>query len=106
MNKDPWLKFAEVQEAEKKLEDLKDERRDANAKLEFDLSTSLTKEISAQERLVKRTIKKAKKAHKKGLTSIPIEEKKEKGKKDDDDDGEDKKDEKKDKKEKGKKEDV
>jgi len=67
-NRDPWLLFPEVVEAEKKVEDLKEQRRDANAKLEFDLSNSLTKEISAAERALKSAIKKAKKAHKKGET--------------------------------------
>ena len=64
--RDPWLLFPEVVEAEKHLEDLKDQRRDANAKLEFDLSNSLTKDISAAERSLKSVTKKAKKAYKKG----------------------------------------
>jgi len=64
--RDPWLLFPEVVEAEKHLEDLKDQRRDANAKLEFDLSNSLTKDISAAERALKSVTKKAKKAYKKG----------------------------------------
>jgi len=64
--RDPWLLSPEVVEAEKKLEDLKEQRRDANAKLEFDLSNSLTKEISAAERALKSATKKAKKAYKKG----------------------------------------
>jgi len=65
-NRDPWLNFPAVLEAEKKLEELKEARRDANAKLEFDLSTQLTKDISAAERDLKKAIKKAKKEHKKG----------------------------------------
>mmetsp|Transcript_49747 Transcript_49747/g.89333 ORF Transcript_49747/g.89333 Transcript_49747/m.89333 type:complete len:677 (-) Transcript_49747:61-2091(-) len=64
--RDPWLLSPEVVAAEKKVEDLKEERRDANAKLEFDLSTSLTKEIAAAERALKSATKKAKKAYKKG----------------------------------------
>merc|ERR1711988_561632 len=49
-NRDPWLNDPEVLEAEKKLNDLKEARRDANAKLEFDLTAQLTKDISAAER--------------------------------------------------------
>ena len=64
--RDPWLLFPEVVEAEKHLEELKEQRRDANAKLEFDLSNSLTKDISAAERALKSATKKAKKAYKKG----------------------------------------
>jgi len=64
--RDPWLLFPEVVEAEKLLEELKEQRRDANAKLEFDLSNSLTKDISAAERALKSATKKAKKAYKKG----------------------------------------
>merc|ERR1719240_1215888 len=63
--RDPWLLSPAVVEAEKKLEELKEARRDANAKLEFDLSTQLTKDISAQERAVKKAIKAAKKEYKK-----------------------------------------
>merc|ERR1712151_971079 len=66
--RDPWLSFPAVLEAEKKIEELKEARRDANAKLEFDLSTQLTKDISAAERDLKKAIKKAKKEHKKGGT--------------------------------------
>ncbi|CAK9036906.1 Hypothetical protein (Fragment) [Durusdinium trenchii] len=62
---DPWLLFPEVVQAEQRLETLKEERRDANAKLEFGLSNSLTKDISAAERALKSAIKKAKKAYKK-----------------------------------------
>jgi hypothetical protein len=64
-NKDPWLNDPSVVEAQKKLDDLKEARRDANAKLEFELSTQLTKEISAAEQALKKITKKAKKAHKK-----------------------------------------
>lgn len=66
MKKDPWLRDPVVVAVKAKLEELKEARRDANAKLEFDLTTSLTKEISDQERLVKKMINKARKAHKKG----------------------------------------
>merc|ERR1712159_704247 len=65
-NRDPWLNDPEVLEAEKKLADLKEARRDANAKLEFDLTAQLTKDISAAERSLKKVTKKAKKAYKKG----------------------------------------
>merc|ERR1719213_1072969 len=65
MKRDPWLKSPEVVKAEELLEDLKAQRRDANAKLEFDLSTSLTKDISKAERDLKKIIKKAKKEYKK-----------------------------------------
>ncbi|CAJ1433292.1 unnamed protein product [Effrenium voratum] len=68
--RDPWLLFPEVVEAERRLEDLKEQRRDANTKLEFDLSTSLTKEISAAERALKSVTKKAKKAFKKGAKDL------------------------------------
>jgi hypothetical protein len=67
--RDPWLNDPTVLEAEKQLEELKEARRDANAKLEFDLSTQLTKEISAAERKLKKIIKKAKKAYKKTGTA-------------------------------------
>jgi len=65
-NRDPWLNSPSVLEAEKKVEELKEARRDANAKLEFDLSTQLTKDISTAERDLKKAIKKARKAYKKG----------------------------------------
>jgi len=65
--RDPWLNFPSVLDAERKLDELKEARREANAKLEFDLSTQLTKDISAQERALKKAIKAAKKAHKKGV---------------------------------------
>lgn len=63
--RDPWLNFPEVISAEAKLQELRESRRDANAKLEFDLSTQLTKDISAAERTLKKTIKKAKKVYEK-----------------------------------------
>merc|ERR1719468_467981 len=63
-NRDPWLNSPEVLEAEKNIQELKEARRDANAKLEFDLSTQLTKDISAAERNLAKVIKSAKKAHK------------------------------------------
>jgi hypothetical protein len=66
--KDPWLLDPAVIEAEKRLDELKEERRDANAKLEFDLTKQLTQDINAQERLITKTIKKARKAWKKGKT--------------------------------------
>lgn len=63
--RDPWLLFPEVLAAEKHVEELKEARRDANAKLEFDLSTQLTKDIAAAERALKKAIKQAKKTYKK-----------------------------------------
>jgi len=65
--RDPWLNDPSVTAVEKKIEELKEARRDANAKLEFDLSTQLTKDISAEERKYKKAVKAAKKAHKKGM---------------------------------------
>jgi len=65
MKRDPWLRAPEVVKAEALIEDFKEQRRDANAKLEFDLSTSLTKDISKAERDLKKIIKKAKKQYKK-----------------------------------------
>merc|ERR1712187_25909 len=63
--RDPWLNHPDVKEVEAKIEDYKEQRRDANAKLEFDLSTSLTKDISAAERELKKVTKKARKEYKK-----------------------------------------
>merc|ERR1719379_381527 len=105
-NKDPYLKFKEVAAEEAKLEELKAARREANEKLEFDLSTQLTKDISAQERRVKKVIKKAKKAHGKGLTEIAGwgAEADKGGDKEGADEKEEKKEEKKEKKKEEKKE--
>merc|ERR1712072_1497356 len=64
--RDPWLNDPTVMEAQKKLDDLKEARRDANAKLEFDLTSQLTKDISAAERALKKVTKAARKAFKKG----------------------------------------
>eukprot|EP00930_Biecheleria_cincta_P003943 TRINITY_DN104849_c0_g1_i1.p1 TRINITY_DN104849_c0_g1~~TRINITY_DN104849_c0_g1_i1.p1 ORF type:complete len:678 (-),score=221.65 TRINITY_DN104849_c0_g1_i1:43-2076(-) len=80
--RDPWLNSPIVAEAEKKIEELKEARRDANAKLEFDLSTSLTKDIGAAERALKKAIKKAKKEFKKGGGVAPETEGDKKEKKD------------------------
>merc|ERR1712187_989064 len=63
--KDPWLADPEVVEAKRTLEELKEERREANAKLEFDVTKQLTKDINTQERKVKSAIKKANNAFKK-----------------------------------------
>lgn len=63
--RDPWLNLPEVVGAEKKVEELKEARRDANAKLEFDLSTQLTKDIAAAERAYKKAVKTSRKAWKK-----------------------------------------
>eukprot|EP00442_Polarella_glacialis_P025915 CAMPEP_0115111094 /NCGR_PEP_ID=MMETSP0227-20121206/39809_1 /TAXON_ID=89957 /ORGANISM="Polarella glacialis, Strain CCMP 1383" /LENGTH=709 /DNA_ID=CAMNT_0002510343 /DNA_START=67 /DNA_END=2196 /DNA_ORIENTATION=- len=76
-NRDPWLNFPEVEAVVEKLADLKDQRRDANAKLEFDTSTQLTKDISAAERALKKAIKVAKKAYKKDPTAAAAASKKE-----------------------------
>lgn len=65
-NRDPWLNDPTVLEAEKTLNDLKESRREANAKLEFDLTAQLTKDISAAERTLKKVTKAARKAFKKG----------------------------------------
>merc|ERR1711972_580492 len=70
--RDPWLKMPEVIKAE---EDLKAQRRDANAKLEFEVSTQLTKDISKAERDLKKIIKKAKKEYKKSQKSGGTEKK-------------------------------
>lgn len=66
--RDPWLNSPEVREAERRLEGMKESRRDANSKLEFDLSTQLTKDIALAERQLQRTIKLARKAHLSGGT--------------------------------------
>lgn len=71
-NRDPWLNDPTVLAADKVLEDLKEARRDANNKLEFDLTAQLTKDISAAERAVKKATKAAKKAFKKGGGTIPV----------------------------------
>eukprot|EP00928_Gymnodinium_smaydae_P015694 TRINITY_DN15811_c0_g1_i1.p1 TRINITY_DN15811_c0_g1~~TRINITY_DN15811_c0_g1_i1.p1 ORF type:complete len:688 (-),score=282.46 TRINITY_DN15811_c0_g1_i1:48-2060(-) len=73
--KDPWLLDPTVKEAEEKLEELKQERRDANAKLEFDVTKQLTKDINAQERALAKAIKKAKKAYKKNGGVAPAADK-------------------------------
>lgn len=70
-NRDPWLNDPSVLEVEKKLADLKEARRDANAKLEFDLTSQLTKDISAAERELKKATKAAKKEFKKGGGHVP-----------------------------------
>mmetsp|Transcript_136875 Transcript_136875/g.437901 ORF Transcript_136875/g.437901 Transcript_136875/m.437901 type:complete len:716 (+) Transcript_136875:67-2214(+) len=67
--RDPWLNFPSVLAAETHLAELKEARRDANAKLEFDLSTQLTKDISAADRALKKATKTARKLHKKGGTA-------------------------------------
>lgn len=77
-NRDPWLNEPVVLEAEKNLAALKEARRDANAKLEFDLTSQLTKDISAAERLLKKETKAAKKAFKKGGGVVKDEKKAEK----------------------------
>jgi len=66
LKRDPWLNAPTVKAIEQQLDEMKQERREANAKLEFDLSTQLTKDISTAERALKKAIKKAKKAFKKG----------------------------------------
>lgn len=76
-SRDPWLNEPAVLEVEKKLADLKEARRDASAKLEFDLTSELSKDINAAERELKKVTKKARKAFKKGGgKAAPAEEKK------------------------------
>mmetsp|Transcript_134435 Transcript_134435/g.244727 ORF Transcript_134435/g.244727 Transcript_134435/m.244727 type:complete len:679 (-) Transcript_134435:149-2185(-) len=75
LNRDPWLNDPEVVAAKEKVDELKEARRDANAKLEFDLSTSLTKEISAAERKLNKLTKAAKKKHKKATAGDKKDEK-------------------------------
>jgi len=70
-NRDPWLNDPTVLEAEKQLADYKEQRRDASAKLEFDLTSELTKEISKAERELKKVTKVARKAFKKGGGKVP-----------------------------------
>merc|ERR1711865_653515 len=75
-SRDPWLNEPVVLEVEKKLADLKEARRDASAKLEFDLTSELSKDINAAERELKKVTKKARKAFKKsGGKAAPAEEK-------------------------------
>jgi len=76
--RDPWLNSPEVVEVEKSLESLKEQRRDANAKLEFDLTAQLTKDISAAERKLKKVTKTARKAYKKAQGGGAAEKKEEK----------------------------
>merc|ERR1711907_321070 len=75
-NRDPWLNDPTVVEAQEKLDSLKEARRDANAKLEFDLTSSLTKEISAQERLLKKVTKASKKGGGQASAKAPEADKK------------------------------
>jgi len=63
--RDPWLNCPAVRAAEEKVEELKQARRDANAKLEFDLSNQLTSDISQAERDLKKTTKQNRKSQKK-----------------------------------------
>merc|ERR1712086_163135 len=70
-NRDPWLNDPTVLEAEKQLADYKEQRRDASAKLEFDLTSELTKEISKAERELRKVTKAARKAFKKGGGTVP-----------------------------------
>lgn len=72
--RDPWLNFPDVVALENNIQELKEARRDANAKLEFDLSTQLTKDISAAERKYKKAVKKARKAYKKHGGPAPATE--------------------------------
>jgi len=73
-SRDPWLNFPEVVALEKQIDELKEGRREANAKLEFDLSTQLTKDISAAERKYKKAVKTARKAYKKHGGPAPAKE--------------------------------
>merc|ERR1712228_187028 len=62
---EPWRLDYRVLAAKEKLEALKDERRDANLKMEFDESTRLTKEVSKAERKYESAMEKAQKHYKK-----------------------------------------
>merc|ERR1712151_1238942 len=62
---EPWRLDYRVLAAKEKLEALKDERRDANLKMEFDESTRLTKEVSKAERKYESAMEKAEKHYKK-----------------------------------------
>jgi len=75
--RDPWLNAPEVAAVEAKLAALKEERRDASAKLEFDVTAQLTKDISAAERELKKAIKVAKKAFKKSGGKVDTKAKEE-----------------------------
>merc|ERR1712083_219959 len=54
-----------VLDAKTKLDDLKEQRRDANLKMEFDESTRLTKEVSKAERKYDSAMEKARKHYQK-----------------------------------------
>merc|ERR1712125_145895 len=60
-----WRLDYRVLAAKEKLEALKEERRDANLKMEFDESTRLTKEVSKAERKYESAMEKAQKHYKK-----------------------------------------
>merc|ERR1712232_784163 len=62
---EPWRLDYRVLAAKEKLEALKEERRDANLKMEFDESTRLTKEVSKAERKYNSAMEKAQKHYKK-----------------------------------------
>merc|ERR1712113_225589 len=81
---EPWRLDYRVLAAKEKLEALKDERRDANLKMEFDESTRLTKEVSKAERKYESAMEKAHKHYKKhGSVKTEKGEKGEKGEKPD-----------------------
>merc|ERR1712048_585338 len=60
-----WRLDYRVLAAKEKLEALKEERRDANLKMEFDESTRLTKEVSKAERKYNSAMEKAEKHYRK-----------------------------------------
>merc|ERR1712014_488443 len=62
---EPWRLDYRVLAAKEKLEALKEERRDANLKMEFDESTRLTKEVSKAERKYNSAMEKAEKHYRK-----------------------------------------
>merc|ERR1712232_518217 len=81
---EPWRLDYRVLAAKEKLEALKEERRDANLKMEFDESTRLTKEVSKAERKYNSAMEKAEKHYKKhGSVKTEKGEKSEKGEKKD-----------------------
>merc|ERR1712107_67180 len=65
LEREPWRLDYKVVAAKEKLEELKEARRDANLKMEFDESTRLTKEVSKAERKYESALGKAEKYYKK-----------------------------------------
>merc|ERR1712232_1039655 len=79
VEQEPWRMDYRVLDAKTKLEDLKEQRRDANLKMEFDESTRLTKEVSKAERKYDSAMEKARKHYEKhGFVKTEKGEKKDK----------------------------